>query len=143
MTGSGNTVFTRFARTSGPMHSPARVEQISAASGVRGVAKSSISPTQRSLALLRAEGYTVEVVEKWNAHARIRQDLFGFIDILGVRDGETLAVQTTAGSCLASRRKKIAEHENLGAVRKAGWRIELHGWRKLKAGWQCKREDVS
>jgi hypothetical protein len=38
------------------------------------------SPTQLSLKKLREEGYTVAVVEHWNSFARIRQDLFGFID---------------------------------------------------------------
>ena len=38
------------------------------------------SPTQRSLKLLRDEGYTAQVVERWNPHARVRQDLFGVID---------------------------------------------------------------
>jgi hypothetical protein len=36
-----------------------------------------VTPTQRSLAYLRAEGWQVAIVERWNPHARIRQDLFG------------------------------------------------------------------
>lgn len=102
-----------------------------------------MSPTERSLKALRAAGYTAVVVEKWNAHIRRRQDLFGFIDILALRDGETLAVQTTSGSNVAARVAKIADHENTAAVRKAGWRIEVHGWRKLKAGWANRVVDVS
>jgi hypothetical protein len=50
------------------------------------------SPTQRSLRHMRDLGYLVAVVEHWNPHARIRQDLFGWIDLLAIRDGETLAV---------------------------------------------------
>ena len=42
------------------------------------------SPTQLSLKKLREEGYTVAVVEHWNSFARIRQDLFGFIDLLAL-----------------------------------------------------------
>lgn len=56
------------------------------------------SPTQRSLAHLRSLGYRVAVVERWNPHARIRQDLFGVLDLLAVRDGEILGVQTTNAS---------------------------------------------
>ena len=42
-------------------------------------------PTQRTLARLRQEGaLEVAIVEHWNPHARIRQDLFGFIDILAI-----------------------------------------------------------
>jgi hypothetical protein len=50
-------------------------------------------------------------------------------DILALREGETLAVQCTT-SGVAARVKKITDSEYLDAVRKAGWRIEVHGWRK-------------
>lgn len=94
---------------------------------------------QRSLRHLRDQGYLVAVVEHWNPHARIRQDLFGWIDLLAVKDGETLAVQTTA-SAVAARIQKITDSETLPAVRKAGWRILVHGWRKNAAGRYVLRE---
>jgi hypothetical protein len=97
------------------------------------------TPTQRSLAHLREQGYLVAIVEHWNPHARIRQDLFGWIDLLAIRDGETLAVQTTA-SAVAARVKKITEAASLPVVRKAGWRILVHGWRKNAAGRYVLRE---
>jgi hypothetical protein len=97
------------------------------------------SPTARSLAALRERGYLVATVEKWNPHARIRQDLFGFIDLLAIRDGETLAVQVTA-SGVSARVKKITESATLPIVRKAGWRILVHGWRKNSAGRYVLRE---
>ena len=50
------------------------------------------SPTQLSLKKLREEGYiTIQVVEYWNSFARRRIDLFGFIDILAIKNGEVLA----------------------------------------------------
>ena len=102
------------------------------------------SPTQRTLAQLRKDGYTAQVVERWNPHARIRQDLFGFVDVLAIRGGETLAVQATSGSNVASRVKKIAEHEHIGAVREAGWRVVVWGWRKNAAGrWTLREVDCS
>lgn len=107
------------------------------------MAKKRTSPTQRSLELLRSRGYLCEVVEKWNPYARIRQDLFGFGDILAIREDEVLLVQTTSGSNMAARIQKIADHENVGAVRKAGIRIHVHGWRKLKSGWACREEGLS
>lgn len=101
------------------------------------------SPTQRSLAFLREEGYVVAIVERWNPHARIRQDLFGFIDLLAIRKGETLAVQVTA-SGVSARIKKIMESDYLNAVRDAGWRIVVHGWRKNSKGRYVLRiEDIS
>ncbi len=87
------------------------------------------SPTSRTLEVLREQGYTVAVVEKWNPHARIRQDLFGFIDILAIKRGETLAVQATAAG-VSARLKKITESELLPKVREAGWTIQIWGWTK-------------
>lgn len=102
------------------------------------------SPTQRTLAKLRKEGWTVAVVEHWNPHARIRQDLFGVVDILALKDGETLAVQATSRGNISSRVKKIAEHENTPAIREAGWRFEVWGWGKMANGrWEVRVVDVS
>ena len=102
------------------------------------------SPTQRTLALLLAEGWTAAITEHWNPHARIRQALFGFVDVLAVRGPETLAVQTTSGSNVSARVRKIEESEHLPAIRDAGWGIEVHGWRKDKKGkWQCRRVNLS
>jgi hypothetical protein len=102
------------------------------------------SPTQRTLAELKKRGYLAAVVEKWNPHARIRQDLFGCIDILALKDGATLAVQATSGSNVASRVKKIAENEALPEMRAAGWSIAVWGWRKASNGrWQLREVDVS
>lgn len=86
------------------------------------------SPTSRSLAELRKRGYLAAVVEKFNIFAKIRQDLFGFIDILAIRRGEIVGVQATSSSNVSSRVKKITDHENVGAVRESGIRILVHGW---------------
>ena len=85
-------------------------------------------------------GYKVAIVERWNPYAKIRQDLYGFIDLLCVGNGETVAVQTTSGSNVSARVKKIAEHENVSAVRNAGWRILVQGWRKNAAGKYVMRQ---
>jgi hypothetical protein len=102
-----------------------------------------VSPTQRSLKHLREQGYRAEVVEKWIPGANIRKDLWGFVDIVALRDGETLGVQSTSGSNVAARVKKIAESEAVGDVRKAGWRIVCHGWRKVNGKYQLREVDVS
>lgn len=88
-----------------------------------------VSPTQNSLSALRAQGYTCWIVEYWNSFTRKRVDMFGMFDIIAIRENETLAVQTTTTG-VAARVKKITDSEYLDAVRKAGWRIEVHGWRK-------------
>lgn len=103
-----------------------------------------MTPTHRTLKHLRDDGYQAAVVEKWNPHARIRQDLFGFVDVIAVRDDETLAVQTTSASNMSARVKKIEGLETLPAVRKAGWRIIVHGWRKNSKGrWVLREVDIS
>lgn len=102
-----------------------------------------MSPTERTLKALRRDGWLVAVVEKWNPHARRRFDLFGVIDVLAIRDGETLAVQTTSYSNVPARVRKIADHENTPAIREAGWRFIVHGWRKKGNRWVCREVDVS
>lgn len=102
------------------------------------------SPTARTLDALRKDGWLAWVVEKWIPRARQRSDLFGFIDILALRNGEVLAVQATSRSNVSSRVHKIADHANVAAVRAAGWRIEVWGWGKMANGrWQRRVVDVS
>ena len=104
-----------------------------------------MTPTQRTLAALRREGYTAEVVERWNPHARVRHDLFGIVDILAIRAGETLAVQTTAGSGVSARVAKLNASPALPLLTAAGWRVQVHGWRRVKrkrggraTRWDCR-----
>lgn len=103
-----------------------------------------MSPVQRSLRKLREEGWLAAVVERWNPHAHVRQDLFGFADLLAIRGGETLAVQTTTAGHVANRLEKL---RGLPAV--AVWlqsparRIVVHGWAKRGARgrrktWACR-----
>lgn len=103
------------------------------------------SPTQLSLRELRKTCQAVQVVERWNPHARIRQDLFGFVDILALCGCETIAVQSTSWGNVPARARKIAESEHLPAVRAAGWRILIHGWRKNPKSnrYELRVQDVS
>lgn len=102
------------------------------------------TPTARSLAYLREQGWTAAVVEHWNPHSQTRNDLFGFIDILAIRGDETLAIQTTTASNVAAHIHKIADNPYVAAVREAGWQIRVHGWEKRRGRWQLARDiDVS
>ena len=92
-----------------------------------------MTPTQRSLARLKADGYTAEVVERWNAFARIRQDLFGCIDIIAIGNGETLAVQVTSRSNMKARINKISDSPALPEMLRSNWRVVVHGWAKNKS----------
>lgn len=102
-----------------------------------------ISPTQRSLEKLRDAGYLAEVVERWLTFAKCRKDLWGFVDILAIRDGEILGVQATSYTNISARVKKITEHENTPIIRKAGIKIQVWGFRKKGRFWECKVVDLS
>lgn len=103
-----------------------------------------MTPTQRTLAELRKRGLMAAVVERWNAHARIRQDLFGVLDVVAVGDGGTVGVQATSGSNVSSRVAKLTESDALPLLREAGWTILVHGWRKnAKGRWVLREVDLS
>lgn len=109
-------------------------------------------PTQRTLAYLRERGYHCYIAEHYNAFAKIRRDLFGWIDIVALHPDKkgVLGVQCTSGANLAAR---IAKAEALPAYSlwlNCGNAAEFFGWRKLKTGkvqrtWQplIRRVDLS
>ena len=102
-----------------------------------------MTPTQRTLKKLRDDGWIAEVVERWVPGANIRKDLFGWIDIMALRDGQTLAVQCTSYSNMSARVKKIEESETIAEVRKAGWSVWVIGWRKINNRWTERTVDCS
>jgi len=103
-----------------------------------------VSPTQRTLRHLRAAGYPlVQVVERWNPHAKVRQDLFGVVDVLAV-GSDIVGVQATSGSNVAARVRKLTDSPALPVLRKAGVRVLVHGWRKAASGrWTLREVDLS
>lgn len=89
------------------------------------------SPTQRTLKHLRDQGYTAQVVERWNPHARKRQDLFGVADVVALDDEQgVLAVQTTTASNASARCKKVQDSETIRLWLERGNRLIVHGWRQ-------------
>lgn len=91
------------------------------------------SPTQRTLHHLRKTGYPlVQVVEKWNPHARVRQDLFGIIDVLAVGPAGILAVQCTSAGNMADRLTKLRASDALPVLKRAGVAVHVHGWLKRR-----------
>jgi len=93
----------------------------------------STSPTQLTLKKWRKAGYLCAVVEKWNMHAKIRQDLFGCIDVIAIGPGETVGIQCTSYSNVSARVKKFASMpETVAALRDGNWRLMLEGWHKPK-----------
>ena len=97
------------------------------------------SPTQRSLKLLREQGWVVDIVER--RVGPVTKDLFGIFDLVAVHpeEGYVLAVQTTTSSHFASRRKKMEGSPHLDTWLRTGSVAELHGWVKRGATWHCRR----
>lgn len=59
---------------------------------------------------LRECGYTCAIVERWNSFVKIRQDLFGFCDMLAVKGHTTHYLQITSRGHRSDRLDKIKEN---------------------------------
>lgn len=102
------------------------------------------SPTALTMDYLHSQGYDlVQKVEVWNPWSRTRHDLFGCWDVLGVINGTTVAIQVTSRGNMSSRIRKIAEAESTPHLRKAGWKLLVHGWDKHEGRHRLKEVDVS
>lgn len=103
----------------------------------------STSPTARTLAECRKRGWVAQVVERWNPHARIKQDLFGVIDVVAIvppdaaasAPGSIVAIQACSGgssagrgSDHATRRDKILAEPRARKWIEAGGVLELWSW---------------
>lgn len=104
-----------------------------------------MTPYSRSKQKLESEGYLVARTEHWNSFVHRRQDMFGIIDMVAIKETETgvLGVQVTSGSNVSSH---IIKANGIDAVRvwcTAGNRFQIHGWRKIGAKgkrkvWDCR-----
>ena len=94
------------------------------------MAKKRTSPTQRTLAYLRKQGWTVGVVEKWIPQTMRRVDFLGGIDLIAVREGETLGVQATSTANASARVKKLRELPTMQTWKSAGNKLWVIGWAK-------------
>lgn len=92
-----------------------------------------MSPTQRTLKRFREAGYMCEVVERWCQFSKRRKDLFGFVDIVAVKEGRIVAIQATSGGNTASRVTKINQEPKAQNWLDAGGIILVVGWRPLVA----------
>lgn len=111
-----------------------------------------MTPTQRTLKHERELGRIAAVVEKWNPHARIRQDLFGWIDALSVdpKGRGVIGIQTTTQPNASARIQKAREKCS-GALTVwllAGNALKLHAWAKRgprgqRKVWTLSERDVT
>ncbi len=98
-----------------------------------------MSPTARTLNFWRKHGWPIGVVERWVSIPNYpgggkRYDLFGFIDLVGIRDGQIVGIQATSTANRAARVAKIKMEcwPEAKAWLAAGGLIEVWGWRKYK-----------
>lgn len=101
-----------------------------------------ITPSKRSLDLLKKQGCISQVVERWNSFARKRIDLFGIIDIVAIRDKKIVGIQATSASNHTARVHKSKESEVLEKWKEAGAEFEVWSWKKVKNRWQVRIEKL-
>lgn len=95
------------------------------------------SPTQHTLAWLRKNGYTCQIVETFNHFSMRRNDLFGFVDVLAMKPGQNgvTGIQTTSTGNITARIKKALALPELDTFLACGNRVLFQGWAKRgKAG---------
>jgi len=96
-----------------------------------------LSPTQRTLRMMRQQGRLCAIVERFNPYAGKfgqRNDLFGFIDIICLDPERGIIGVQSCGQGFSEHNRKILEECTDNAIEwiKSGGVIELWGWRKVK-----------
>ena len=95
----------------------------------------SISPTQRTLKANRNLDRICGIVEKFQQYGGkfgIRQDLFGFIDIIAIDEFEGIVAIQSTGQDWSGHIKKIMELEEIVLKWLHHAPLELWSWRKVK-----------
>lgn len=95
-----------------------------------------MSPTQRTLKAMREQGRLCGIVEKFQQYGGkfgVRQDLFGFIDIIAIDPTEGIIAIQSCGQDYSGHVKKLTEERNESVFE---WLkhapCELWAWRKVK-----------
>jgi hypothetical protein len=98
------------------------------------------SNTQRTLKALRDKGLPAGMVERFLPHAMrgdgfrgVRQDLFGFIDIVALDTSRGIIGIQSTGQDFSGHYRKIVEEKKENAINwiACGGIIELWAWRKV------------
>lgn len=116
--------------------------------------KKQMGARERSMRYLRSLGMRVGCTEHWNPHVKIRQDLFGFIDLIALSmdvqrtDGQFVAIQVV-NTHLPEHIAKIKASEAARDWIACGGGIEVHNWTfRCKGGrgsrkvWRLQRIEV-
>ena len=95
-----------------------------------------LSPTQRTLALLREQGYNPWIVERFIQSKPFgkRVDLYNIIDIIALTPEGVMGVQS-CGAAFSEHMRTLTEthkEESRAWLECPGTSLYLYGWRKLK-----------
>ena len=94
-----------------------------------------MSPTERSLKLLKDYGFLVHKVEYWNSFAQLRIDLFGCIDLVAVRNpdmgliGRIVGIQACSYGDISKRRAKSQDYPAIRSWVLSGGEFIVIGWK--------------
>lgn len=98
-----------------------------------------VRAAERSMDVLRKDGYLVGKTEHWNPWAGMRgpdgkpfgmrQDLFGFIDLVALGGGKIIGVQVTKGMLPQHVEKIAAKPEAKRWLEAPGGQLMIHHWR--------------
>lgn len=101
------------------------------------------SPTELTMRHCRGLGWVVQKVEHWNSFAKVRQDLFGCIDVVALGDGQILGIQCTTRHHMAERMAKARAEARITRWLQCGGLFEVWGWQMVGRRWQLTRQPFS
>ena len=108
------------------------------------------SPTARTLALLREQGWDVENRQTWLPRAKRFRDAWGFADLEAMHPASpgVLLVQVTTGTNHAARKRKILAEPRARLALQCRNRIQVISWRLWHRGrprprWEPRVEELT
>jgi hypothetical protein len=104
-----------------------------------------LTPTARTLATLRRDGFLAVPVERWLPAVGRKVDLLGVADVLAVhaRDRLFLLVQATSAAHVADRLKRCRQRPELAVWLAAGGAFEVWGWAKRGERWHVRKVAIT
>jgi hypothetical protein len=101
--------------------------------------------TNMTKKLFGANGWLVDDSERKNCWTGTKNDLFGFADLAGAKEGKRpILIQSTSGSNHLARVKKILTLKSAVRCLKGGYRIAGCSWQKAKNGrWVPRLQEIT
>lgn len=95
------------------------------------------SATAKTIDAFQLAGFRIEKVEQWVPNPKhpaggVRRDYLGVIDLLAIRPGLIVGVQSTTGNGVSDHLKKIEGSKRGREWIEAGGILVMLAWRKLK-----------